>query len=573
MAIRPSLELSAPWGRQYVKTRRKTNKMLLTRVSCVGTSVLVDFGGSVAAVQLGFVVWTAASVGLVFVENIFLLMAGRALVGAGAGMALAGGLVYASQMAKFRGFAVLAAFVGGVCGKMAGRGVLGFLEKNATEKWQIKAPLVLQAIWAALVALLGFLFPEYPPWLQWRGFLERANETRYALAPRAFPENGRPCSWKHLLECHKLSLLRAVLCQIWIHLTGVSAMVFCLPLLLPLFQRGGYGDVAFFAVHGLMAGAAVLASPISQWGSRRFFLMYGYGLLGGSFSALFGLLMHFGQASNGEILNVVLPPEIASWGLAVLFFVFTVDALYVSPLAAQYTVDVLPREVYSKGICISMAFSWLFHGASMFGVPLVFSVLQEWAFLVLGLSCFAGVLLLAIFPCNKEEEVWETGIPTPVAVPLKPKTSHHALEVPEDPPLVFTKRSSEFPTFGKNVAKLLPAHQKLLEASDPIRSKELPLVTARQFAENESSSAQSTVVLQTAKAQQSVKLQLGSHLNGLWSASEVEFTRLEEPGLDRGGLKEEFEAPGLLGGAKQPVALFGRRLERRGLLNANTAST
>lgn len=547
--------------------------LLLTRVSCFGTSLLVDFGGSVAAVQLGFVVWTAASVGLVFVENIFLLMAGRALVGAGAGMALAGGLVYASQMAKFRGFAVLAAFVGGVCGKMVGRGFLAILEKKATEKWQIKAPLVVQAVWAALLALLGFFFPEYPPWLQWRGFLERANETRYALAPRAFPENGRSCSWKQLLENHKLSLLRAVLCQIWIHLTGVSMMVFCLPVLLPLFQRGGFGDVAFFAVHGLMAGAAVLAVPVSQWGSRRFFLMYGYGLLGATFSALFGLFMHFGQTSNGEILNVVLPPKIASWGLAVFFFVFTVDALYISPLAAQYTVEVLPREAYSKGICISMAFSWLFYGASMFGVPLVFRVLQEWAFLVLGLSCFAGALLLAFFPCKKEEEVWETEISTPVAAPLKPKTSLHALEVPEDPPLVFTKRSSEFPTFGKHVAKLLPAHQRLLETSDPVPSKELPLVTARQCSENESSNAQSTVILQTAKAHQSVKLQLGSHLNGLWSASEVEFRRLEEPGMDRGGLKEEFEGPGLFGEAEQPVALFGRRLGKRGLLNANTTSS
>lgn len=573
MAIRPSLELGAPWSHQYVKTRRKTEKLVLTRVACLGTPFLVDFAGSVASVQLGFVVWTAASVGLVFVENIFLLMVGRALVGAGAGMAMAGGLVYTSQMAKFRGFAVLAAFVGGVCGKMVGRVVEAILERNATEKWQIKAPFVVQAVWAALLVLLGFFFLEYPPWLQWRGFLESANETRYALAPRAFPENGRPCSWKQLLENHKWSLLRAVLCQIWLHLTGVSAMVFCLPVLLPLFQRGGYGDVAFYAVHGLMAGAAVLATPVSQWGSRRFFLMYGYGLLGGSFATLFGLFMHFGQPSNGEILNVVLPPEIASWGLAVFFFVFTVDALYISPLAAQYTVEVLPREAYSKGIGISMAFSWLFYGASMFGVPLVFRALQEWAFLVLGLSCFAGALLLAFFPCKKEEEVWETEIPTPVAAPLKPKSSLHALEVLADPPLVFTKRSSEFPTFGKNVAKLLPAHQKLLESSDPVPSKELPLVTARQFSENESSSAQSTVILQTAKAHQSVKLQLGSHLNGLWSPSEVEFKRLEEPGMDRGGLKEEFEAPGLFGEAEQPVALFGRRLGKRGLLNANTASS
>lgn len=513
----------------------------------------MGFAGAVATAQLGFLLWTAGSVIQLFVNNIHLFMLGRGVLGVGAGIAVAGGLVYVAQMVRFRGLAVLAMYSGGMCGAIAGAGISVILDKTAAREWQNKIPVIVQASWAASLALLGFLLPGYPPWLQWRGFLERANETRYVLAPRAFPENEVPFSWKELLN-HKKTLFSAVWALLWLHFSGISALMFCILEILPQFRVGQENrENVTFTVYSTMAAASLLASPIFQFGSCRFFSIYGYGLLGACFCTLFGVFMQKGQEIPGELFDKAIPPESAAWALAVLLFGYTLDAIYISPLGLLYAMETLPRRAIPKGICISVSVSWFFYGVSMFGVPLMVRLIQEWAFFVLGVNCVIGVIFFGIlgYRGNEDGKKTETDSKTARSCLVLPKAEVSRVPQSSPSPALFPQKTYlDFKVPEKEKIKFPPLASLHQSSSDPVPASELPLVTAKQY--STSSESRKTEPLQTAKAHQSVKLELGSHLNGLWLASEV-----------------GFEPPGEKWGLSQPLFGVERRQQKCGFEGVN----
>lgn len=498
-------------------------------------------------------------------------MLGRGIVGVGAGTAVAGGLVYVAQMARFRGFAVLVMYSGGMCGAIVGAGISVLLGKTAAPEWQKKIPVIFQVAWAASMGLLCFLLPEYPPWLQWRGFHERANETRYVLGPRAFPETEVPFSWKQLAS-HKKAVFSAVWALLWLHFSGISALVFCIMEILPQFRVGYENrEKVVFTVYSTMAAASLLASPVFQFGSCRFFSIYGYGLLGACFCTLFGVFMKKGQQYPGELFDKALPPESAAWALAVLLFGYTLDAVYISPLGLLYAIETLPRGAIPKGICISVSVSWLLYGVSMVGVPLMVRLIQEWAFFVLGVNCVLGAVIFCFLEKRGQEESKITEIdPTTKSGFVLPKEESKTPQSSPSPPAFFAPTSYlGFKVPEKEKITFPPSASLHQISSDPVPATELALLTAKQFS-NTSSDSRKTEVLQTAKAHQSVKLEFGSHLNGLWLASEV--------GFGSPGEKWGFSQP-LMGLEQRPPAgvfdgadgVFGKKLSK-GLLDANVSS-
>ncbi|PVH20995.1 hypothetical protein CXQ85_004511 [Candidozyma haemuli] len=484
---------------------------------------MAELVGSVILIQLASLVWAGGAILQIFTHNIYFLMATRGVVGVAGGALTAAGLVYTVQMAEYRGFVLSAAYTGSVAGCVLGPVVYGLLGRICTEEWLGRSVLIIQASWAVLVSVGAFFVPEYPPWLQYRGFLEKANETRYVLEPRVFLQDGRSCTYKELFKDHGKSLCRSLAVQLVLYITGIYGLHFCLPMLLPEWQVAPETSETYVLAGNLaMLIGAIVYSPVVQFIRRKDCLVYGLVNLGGCFIAMFTLFMLFGEENiKGELLNVALPSKVGSWIIGVCYFAFLIDSVLLSSVTFLYTI-----ETY-KGTKKA--------------------------------------------PESEEDEA------------LKSETALQKLpssvSSPESdlPPLFCQKRGFQFP---KSSTESLPrAHlsfKKRRVSPDVGPATELPLVTAgtsfgSEQAEESPVSDESlaTVILKTAKTTQSVKSQLGSHLDGLWTETESGFDQRSQNTAHKHSSpkfhqRRSFEQEtgnegirGLFGSEERPVGLFG----------------
>lgn len=600
MAICVSLDLCSTWRHQYDPPTFNSIFFILTKAASLLLPKMAELVGSVILIQLASLVWAGGAILQIFTHNIYFLMATRGVVGVAGGALTAAGLVYTVQMAEYRGFVLLAAYTGSVAGCVLGPVVYGLLGRICTEEWLGRLVLIIQASWAVLVLVGAFFVPEYPPWLQYRGFLEKANETRYVLEPRVFLQDGRLCTYKELFKDHGKLLCRSLAVQLVLYITGIYGLHFCLPMLLPEWQVAPETSETYVLAGNLaMLIGAIVYSPVVQFIRRKDCLVYGLVNLGGCFIAMFTLFMLFGEENiKGELLNVALPSKVGSWIIGVCYFAFLIDSVLLSSVTFLYTIETLPDEAQIKGIYLVSSFSWLLYGITKISVPLVLRLLQEWAFLVLAITCFLGTVVFLFLPDTKEqkkapESEEDEALKLETALQKLPSS----VSSPESdlPPLFCQKRGFQFP---KLLTELLPrAHlsfKKRRVSPDVGPATELPLVTAgtsfgSEQAEESPVSDESlaTVILKTAKTTQSVKLQLGSHLDGLWTETESGFDqRLQNTAHKHSSPKfhqrRSFEQEtgnegirGLFGSEERPVGLFGSKKTsgRRGFLDANSGST
>ncbi|WWC61533.1 uncharacterized protein I303_104117 [Kwoniella dejecticola CBS 10117] len=324
----------------------------------------------------------------------------RVCLGAGLGMMSSTVPVWQSEISKVhkRGHHVI---VDGICiaGGIAASGWLtyGFWRIDTTSSWQWRIPGMFPGIFATLVLLFTFIFPESPRWLVLKSRIDEARAI-FALVEGTSPEDPRVAhDLEAVIRLNEAAAESASLSSLFVY--GKEKMLYRLALAVSVqwfTQMNGAGLITYysnqlFATIGLDTGTSkVVAACALTWkwvccfiafftieraGRRKLFMISGAGMS----VCMFCLAICGSQVSDDR-----LAPAYAGVVFAFIFLFFLpIGYLGVNFLYCQ---EIITSRYRAPASGISTATHWLTAFAVSLTTPLGFTSIGWKYYLIWGAS-------------------------------------------------------------------------------------------------------------------------------------------------------------------------------------------
>ncbi|KND99040.2 hypothetical protein QG37_04102 [Candidozyma auris] len=520
--------------------------------------------------------------------NIYLLMVARLLIGLSTGPVAAVCLLYVSQIAKHKGFVLQAAYASSLLGNLLVLEISRFLSSQYSSGTIADIFYVVQVGCCAVVALVVIFVPNYPPWLQWRGRLEEANENRHQLAQREFPEIEVACSWKQLFVVHGGTVGRTLTVQFFLFFCGACWMGRYAPFLL---QESNFEfDPLMYSldIHCqfmIPLAFAILTFPLAQYTSSKDSIINGYFCSGCAYFAIFAIYMKCGTPSEASVLQILVPLQDVAVLRALYYFVVSQYVAWVCVPSMLYTIESFSPEARTKGIFLVVATAYSFYDGSMVLVSFLLTSLNVWTILALAIITHLGMIVLMFFPNIGVSEEDQSDLEYVSRSDTESHLSKMSVQKPYPDSYISSSKSIKLKSDMNKISySQSPPRNGIFQASEPsivTAASQKEGVDVGNASDQDSTNSSATVVLRSARAHQSVKSpHLGHHLSGLWSGSDVGWSQntayKQETHQQRDPPNQrEDHNHGLFYSTNKSVFLFGEQKvpTKRGFLNANSGDT
>lgn len=422
-----------------MQTPRANPLLTHHQVGCWLAGSLSDMLGRIVTIQVSSLLWVAGSVVSVCVVNMTTLLVGRAVKGVSVGMLSATVALYLIEISPShkRGLATSALQWCLTWGVMV-MFYLSYVCLNIDEDGSFRLAWAIEGVPGLLLFVLSFFLPESPKWLASKGRWHEAATTMERLElslegrkpviepPPAggdegenanstsnleyiervisrFENNLQTCSYADLLHPSlRYHLLAGVATQAVVQLSGIGVLMYYLVFICEMIGLQGDSKILSASLQYVINVVFTIA-PIMWLDKlrRKDVLVYGSTSLGICITSI-GAIM----GASGHRVPPVEGNATVVWGLtgtpgsvclALCFLFVAIFAASLSCAAWLYTNEILPSRAKAKGSAICMSVSWVLSFILTFLAPVLLSTIVWGTFLLFGLCCFLGSVLMVLW--------------------------------------------------------------------------------------------------------------------------------------------------------------------------------